>query len=135
LQYNWTSLPQEALLALQPSLHLQGGPMTSTTAVPRDIQPTESPFVEQQKKSRQGDPANIKQSKARQPRNGAKSETILSHLRRRNGVTIAILMKATGWQSHSIRGFLSRLKENRALRLASQVGKDGQRRYRVTGGK
>jgi hypothetical protein len=110
--------------------------MTNTTALSRDIQATEVPPVGQQNKSVQGDPSpNKKQSKARQPKNRPKNETILSHLRRHNGVTIAALMKATGWQSHSIRSFISRLKQDSALKLTSQVGKNGQRRYRVTGGK
>src|SRR5215469_8407168 len=40
-------------------------------------------------------------------REGSKAEKVLDLLKRAQGATLADLMKATGWQKHSIRGFLS----------------------------
>jgi hypothetical protein len=41
-------------------------------------------------------------------------------------------MELTGWQTHSVRGFLSAVVRKRLkLNLVSEVGKDGQRRYRI----
>lgn len=61
-----------------------------------------------------------------------KSEIVLKKLRTANGATIAQLMQATGWQAHSVRGFLSgTVKKKLNLDLLSEVGKDGQRRYRI----
>jgi len=63
---------------------------------------------------------------------GAKTELVLKKLRMARGVTIAQIMEATGWQAHSVRGFLSVVvRKKLGLNLASEIGKDGQRRYRI----
>jgi hypothetical protein len=44
-------------------------------------------------------------------------------------------MEATGWQAHSVRGFLSAVvKKKHGLTLISEFGKDGARRYRIVDG-
>jgi hypothetical protein len=63
---------------------------------------------------------------------GTKSEIVLKKLRSAKGVTIEALMEATGWQAHSVRGFLSAVvKKKLGLALVSETGKDGTRRYRL----
>ena len=63
-----------------------------------------------------------------------KSGQCLTLLRRHEGATIEELMTATGWQSHSVRGFLSgAVKRKLGLTVTSAVGQDGIRRYRVAG--
>ncbi|WP_395689409.1 DUF3489 domain-containing protein [Aestuariivirga sp.] len=62
----------------------------------------------------------------------SKSETIQAFLARPQGATISELSEATGWQAHSLRGFLSgTLKKKLGLRLDSSKG-EGGRRYRLT---
>lgn len=60
--------------------------------------------------------------------------TKLDHLekmiRRKNGASIAEMMKATGWQSHSVRGALAGALKKRGLAIASEKI-DGVRRYRA----
>ena len=66
---------------------------------------------------------------AKQP---SKSDTVLKLLRRKRGATIVELQEATGWQAHSVRGFLSGTIRKRMKRdVRSEPGADGARRYRV----
>jgi hypothetical protein len=72
-------------------------------------------------------------SKRRAKASTGKTELVLKQLRSKRGATAASLMEATGWQAHSVRGFLSgTVRKKLRLNLNSEVGKDGQRRYRLT---
>ncbi len=64
-----------------------------------------------------------------------KASIVLKRLKSPKGVTIETLMEATGWQAHSVRGFLSAVVKKRlALNLVSETGKDGVRHYRIDNG-
>jgi hypothetical protein len=67
-------------------------------------------------------------------RAGTKGDIVLGLLRQPEGATIAGMSKATGWQAHSVRGFLSgALKKKHGLKITSEKASDGERRYRVVG--
>jgi uncharacterized protein DUF3489 len=70
---------------------------------------------------------------AKAPRR-TKKETVLALLRRKTGASIKELAAATGWQAHSVRGFLSgTVKKKLGLTLASKKLNDASRRYFVRG--
>jgi hypothetical protein len=47
----------------------------------------------------------------RKPREGTKQQAVLTLLRRGEGATVAQIAEATGWATHTVRGFLAWLKE------------------------
>ena len=67
-------------------------------------------------------------------RGGSKQQLCLDLLGRRNGATVIELSEATGWQPHSVRGFLSgTVKKKLGFLLDASAGSDGERRYRLAG--
>ena len=64
-----------------------------------------------------------------------KTQACLDLLNRKSGATLDDLMTATGWQAHSVRGFLSgTIKTKLGLALTSTKNDDGSRRYHVARG-
>jgi hypothetical protein len=65
---------------------------------------------------------------------GSKQSRVIAMLQSPAGATIAAMMQATGWQQHSVRGFLAGVVRKRLkLKLASKKV-DGARVYQVATG-
>jgi hypothetical protein len=65
-------------------------------------------------------------------REGSKTATVIALLERKGGATLAEVMKATGWQAHSVRGFISgTLGKKMGLVVKSEKREDGTRVYSI----
>ena len=65
-------------------------------------------------------------------REGSKKAHILELLRRPEGATLKDLMAVTGWQGHSVRGFISgAIVKKMGLKVESTKREDGERTYQI----
>ena len=72
--------------------------------------------------------------KASCSRQDSKAAKVLNLLRRSGGATVKEIMKATGWQAHSVRGFMSgALGKKMGLTVMSSKAADKERCYSVKG--
>jgi hypothetical protein len=66
------------------------------------------------------------------PAQQSKKDVVLALVQRPDGATLAELMTSTGWQAHSVRGFISgTLRKALGLSVEHVKGGDGAAAYRV----
>jgi len=93
------------------------------------VAPTK-PKVAKKAKASNNAPKGAKNASA--ARDGSKAAKVLDLLKRTEGATLAELMKATAWQAHSVRGFLSgTVGKKLGLAVVSTKVEDGERTYSV----
>jgi hypothetical protein len=79
------------------------------------------------------DPAHLgAKDAANVAREGSKKAEVLELMRRNQGATIEAIMKLTGWQVHTVRGFVSgTLSKKLGLKIESFRSEKKERTYRV----
>ena len=75
---------------------------------------------------------NLQTKKTTKSNGRTKAEKIIALLQRDTGATIAELAKSTGWQRHSVHGFMSgTLKKKHSLKITSSKEANKDRRYQI----
>jgi hypothetical protein len=70
--------------------------------------------------------------KAGSARDGSKTAKVLDLLKRPEGASMKELLKSTGWQRHSVRGFLSgTIRKKLGMTVTSTKTEDGERTYSI----
>ena len=95
--------------------------MTGTPAETRDTSETEA-TSSRARTRRTGHPA----------KSTTKSDAVIALLSRSRGATIDEMMKVTGWQAHSVRGFLAGTVKKKLGRSVASEASDKGRVYRIT---
>ena len=93
----------------------------------KTAKPTVKPKAQKQKKDRQPNSAGEKPV----AREGTAKAKVIALIQRKDGATLDEIMKATGWRSHSVRGFISTLGKKAGLNITSSRRDDGARVYTV----
>jgi hypothetical protein len=75
----------------------------------------------------------VSYTKTKKPDRASKQSHLVAMLQSPKGATIATMMKATGWQQHSVRGFLAGVVRKRLGMKLHSKRVDGERIYRVAG--
>jgi hypothetical protein len=89
----------------------------------------------QRKSSKRPVPVGVISGALIKTRSGTKNAQVVTMLRDQAGTTIAAIMAATGWQQHSVRGFLAGVvRKKLGLNLVSEPGESG-RVYRIIAAK
>ena len=73
------------------------------------------------------------QKDAKTARTGTKKEKLIGLMQRSEGATLPELIKASGWNGNSLRGFISgQLGKKMSLKVTSNKREDGLRVYQIT---
>ena len=83
------------------------------------------------KAAKAGKAATKPERKAVGPRAESKGAKILELIGRKGGATLAEIMKATDWQPHSVRGYISIASKKRGIKIESVKNDDGMRTYSI----
>jgi len=113
--------------------------MSTNTIEAPGKKPTKAPTgAKQAKRARQGakkgSRAKSKKTVAASTPGGdasSKKAEVIALLRRAKGVSLPEIQKLTGWQKHTVRGFVSLLGSKAGLKIISTRNDAGERIYRV----
>jgi hypothetical protein len=97
------------------------------------VQPDTDPPAPASAAKRESKAKTTAKSKSKPEPAGSKTEQVLAALRDPSGVTLKQLVKLTGWQPHSVRGFLSAQVSKRMGFRIKSFKRGGERTYKIRG--
>jgi hypothetical protein len=115
----------------------QGAPVTPPKAASKKGASSKQDAAKAKKGAKAAKPAAKKSAKGTKkaaenaPRAESKGAKILELIGRPKGATLAEIMKATDWQAHSVRGFLSTAGKKRGIEIESSKNDAGERVYQI----
>ena len=97
---------------------------------------SEAPATRGSRKAKKARPAK-KAGRAKKPAAKAKTDRtnkkaeVIAMMKRAKGATVPEIMKATGWQPHTVRGFVSILGSKGGEKIESSKNAAGERTYKI----
>jgi hypothetical protein len=96
------------------------------------VAPAKGKSKKDAQKGKRRDTARTTAKDTAKPARGGKKADVIDLLRRSQGATLAEIMELTGWQSHTVRGFVSgTLNQKLGLKVESFRSEEKERTYRV----
>ncbi len=92
-----------------------------------------APAKEKAKKSPATASRRVRPRKDADESRSNKRAEVIAMMRRAKGATLAEIMETTGWQKHTVRGFVSILGSNGGQKIESSKNAAGERSYRLCG--
>ena len=133
---NQTAAPVTPEATTTPNAAPQGAPAAPAKARPPRKASARKGAARGQKAARRSTTRTAvkKAAKPRQAaaREGSKKGLILALLHRKNGAPMAEIVQVTGWQTHSIRGFISGTVSKRLGFNVESTRSEAGRNYRIT---
>jgi Protein of unknown function (DUF3489) len=92
---------------------------------------TVAPAKTSSKKSPVKAPRRVRAQKGATEERTNKKAEVIAMLKRAKGATLAEIVEATGWQRHTVRGFVSILGSKGGEKIESSKNATGERTYRI----
>jgi hypothetical protein len=127
------SMPNEAITTeTAATVAEQGAPVAPTKAASKKGASPKKGAPKAKKTARPAAKPSKRAAKSEDtPRGESKGAKILDLIGRPKGATLAEIMKATDWQAHSVRGFLSTTGKKRGVKIESEKNDAGERVYQI----
>ncbi len=104
----------------------------STIDAENKSEPEATPTKVARKRAKKDKPAKKATKKpAKATERSNKKAEVIAMMKRAKGVTLAEIMKVTGWQAHTVRGFVSILGSKGGEAIESSKNAEGERTYRI----
>jgi hypothetical protein len=106
-------------------------PAAKGTKTARNAKPTKKTLEAKQAKPGKKATGPAKKAAKTGERSNKKAE-VIAMMERPKGATLAEIMEATGWQRHTVRGFVSILGSKGGRTIESSKNSAGERTYKIT---